>query len=877
MSPGDTVRWLRLKELLDAALQRDTSERDAFLDEACSGNADLRQEVESLLRAHERSGALDRLAADVAPLAARLQEPSALANTLIAGRTVGRYRVLEQVGGGGMGVVYRASDERLGRVVALKFLHPRFGADDSAAERFRHEARAVASLEHPNVCTVHEIGETDDGQLYLAMPLYDGETLQQRIARGPLPVAEAVGIAVQIARGLAKAHARGIVHRDIKPSNVFVTDDGVVKILDFGIAKLADVTLTGSGAGPQGTLAYMSPEQLLGARVNHRTDIWSLGVVLFEMLTATRPFRGDDSVSVRASILDAHPVAPSTERRDVPAALDRVVSRALARSPDARYESATALERDLLALGVAPAVGGVPLGRADVSTWPRWSRWDRRPVRSMRRAAIVATALVSVGIVAAAVWWVRTPGGRARAAVAVAPGPSIVVLPFVNMTADGRNDYLTDGLTEEIITRLSALPKLKVISRTSAMRYKGTAKSLAQIAGELGVGHVLEGSVRRQADTIRISAQLIDAGADNHVWSRSYDRITLNVLGVQDEIAREVSRALEMELGSEGGARAKRGTRDPQAYDFYRRGRYLWEKRTKESHEQAIAYYQRAIALDSGYSDAFAGLADAYLTAYQFNVSPLSEAETYSRMKWAAERAVALDDRSADAHVSFAMALWWQQNWPGAERELRRALTLNPGHGARGWYAQLLTGMGRVDEAVQQTRSASALDPLAPLGHLNAASMRYLARDYDGAIEQLQRSLELNDAWAPAYSAIGVVYALKGMDGAATKAASKAVELGGRQVSVFQANLAFVHARGGRRGEAERLLKLAKTDPWEGFNIARAYVALGERDSAFALLDRSSWRWPHRAVLADPALDPVRADPRFARLSARVEREMGLR
>lgn len=445
------------------------------------------------------------------------------------------------------------------------------------------------------------------------------------------------------------------------------------------------------------------------------------------------------------------------------------------------------------------------------------------------------------------------------------------------MTADARNDYLIEGLTEEIIAQLSSFPRLKVISRTSAMRYRGSAKSLRQIAGELGVAHVLEGSVRRQGDTIRITAQLIDAGADNHVWSRRYDRVALNVLGVQDEIAREVSRALEMELGGERGAPSTRGTRDPRAYDFYRRGRYLWAKRTKEAHEQAIAYYQRAIALDSGYSDAFAGLADAYLTAYQFNVTPLSEAETYSRMKWAAERAVALDDRSADAHVSFAMSLWWQQDWPGAERELRRALALNPGHGARGWYAQLLTGMGRVEAAVQQTRSSSTLDPLSPLGHLNTGSMRYLARDYDGAIEQFQRSIELNDTFAPTYSALAVVYALKGMDGAAMKAATKAVELGGRQISAFQANLAYVHARGGRRAEAERYLKLAKTDTWEGFHIARAYVALGEGDSAFAWFDRSSWKWPHRAVLADPALDPVRTDPRFAQLSARVEREMGLR
>ena len=489
--------------------------------------------------------------------------------------------------------------------------------------------------------------------------------------------------------------------------------------------------------------------------------------------------------------------------------------------------------------------------------------------RRRRMRAVFALTLIGAAVVAGLVWAFRP--------AAPEPERSIAVLPFVDMSPRGDNEYFSDGITEEIITQLSTVPTLKVISRTSAMQYKRSTKSLEQIAGELGVANVLEGSVRREGDRVRITAQLIDAGADHHLWSRSYDRDVLEVIRVQDEIAREVSRALEVELGGARGAPVRRGTRDPEAYELYRRGRYLWGKRTKESHEQAIEYYRRAIERDSGYADAYAGLADAYLTSYQFNISTLPEAEVYSRIKWAAERALALDDQSADAHASFAMSLWWQRNWPGAERELRRTLELNPGHGARGWYAQLLTGMGRVEEAVQQSRRSSELDPLSMLGTLNGASMRYLARDYDGAIEQCQRALELNDAWAPTYTVLGVAYAQKGMDDAALKAASKAVELGGRQISSFQANLAYVHARAGRRAEAERLLERAKADPWEGFNIARAYVALGEPDSAFAWLDRSSWQWPHRAVRADPALDPLRSDPRFTRLSERVDHEMGIR
>ena len=328
--------------------------------------------------------------------------------------------------------------------------------------------------------------------------------------------------------------------------------------------------------------------------------------------------------------------------------------------------------------------------------------------------------------------WAFRPASRA-------PERSIAVLPFANM-GPATEKYFSDGLTEEIITRLSAVPTLKVISRTSAMRYEGSTKSLRQIAEELGVAHVLEGSVRREGDRVRITAQLIDAAADHHLWARSYDREIGNVLGVQDEIARDVGRALEVELVGAKGAPATRGTRDPEAYELYRRGRYFWGKRTKEAHELAVQYYQKAIERDSTYAEPYAGLADVYLTAYQFNLSTAPEAEIYSRLKWAAERALALDDRSADAHTSFAIALWWQRNWPGAERELLRAIELNPGHvTARNWYGLLLSGMGRVEEALQQTARSVELDPFALIPVLNHAWMCYIARDYDAAIEYIRQ------------------------------------------------------------------------------------------------------------------------------------------
>ena len=525
----------------------------------------------------------------------------------------------------------------------------------------------------------------------------------------------------------------------------------------------------------------------------------------------------------------------------------------------------------------APAEPVAPRSPTDAPTDPESARpfatgsLPRAEPSAGARGRVRAVSLALAGIAAVvALAWVFWPS-------APAPERSIAVLPFVDMTQRGDDEFFSDGLTEEIISQLSTVPTLKVISRTSAMRYKGSTKSLRQIASELGVAHVLEGSVRRDGDTIRITAQLIDAGADHHLWSRSYDREAVNVLGVQDEIAREVGRALEVELGAASGALTRRGTRDPEAYELYRRGRFLWSKRTADAHEQAIRYYHRAIERDSSYADPYSGLADAYLTAHQFNLSSTPEAEVYSRLKWAAERALALDDRSPEAHASFAIALWWQQNWPGAERELRRALELNRGHGASGWLALLLTGTGRTQEAVELSRRSSELDPFAHLAAVNHAWMCYVARDYDCTIEQSRRPIELNDAWPPSYAIASVAYSHKGMHEEATRAASKAVALGGRQISAWQANLAYVHARAGRREEARKLLEHAKKDAWEGIYIARAHIALGESDSAFAWLERSSWKWPHRAVRADPALDPVRSDPRFIRLSARIEREMGIR
>ncbi|HET7551939.1 MAG TPA: BTAD domain-containing putative transcriptional regulator [Gemmatimonadaceae bacterium] len=527
----------------------------------------------------------------------------------------------------------------------------------------------------------------------------------------------------------------------------------------------------------------------------------------------------------------------------------------------AAAERTLAVERSL-AVDESPAIQGSPAPaavalHAPPAMWARRARW------------LGSIALLAVALAGAA--WIFWPG-------APAPESSIVVLPFLDLSPGAEHEYFSDGLTEEVITRLSAIPHLKVISRTSAMHYKGSRQSLREIARELNVTHVLEGSVRRWSDsTVRISAQLIDARTDVHVWADSYEDELQVAFRVQEEIARDVARTLELELGDQARRRIeRRGTRDAEAYEFYRRGRFFWALRTPDAHEQAIAYFERAIARDSSYADAYAGLADAYLTAWQLATSTRTEEEAYSRFRWAAERAVSLDDESADAHTSYAVALWWKKDWPGAERELRRAIELNPGHAtARSWYSLLLRGMGRPAEARDEARRAYELDPFAVIVSSINAWNCYLDRDDDCAVERYGRATHIG-TYAGAWERLAILYARKEMFDSALYAIRTAMQVTPERHD-FVADLAFVQALAGDEQAARESLRRAELQPREPFNIGRAYVALGEPDSAFAWLERANWRWPHRAVLSDPALDPIRSDPRFARLSERVAREMGLR
>lgn len=552
---------------------------------------------------------------------------------------------------------------------------------------------------------------------------------------------------------------------------------------------------------------------------------------------------------------------------EVAAVVDRLRREAPTPAPSAGgYQDAHLDPRDRPRMPAAAPVEAAA-GRLHDAAPPAGAA-DVPPRQRRRRAGLVA--LLAAAVVASTAWMLRG---------AVAEGEhSIVVLPFAELGTDDTTTALGDGITEEIITRLSAVQGLKVISRTSAMHFRGSSKPLREIAAELGVNHVLTGTVRRQGEQARISAQLIDARADDHVWARQYDHELRDVFGVQERIAREVVHALEVELGDRARAQlARQGTSDPEAYALYRRGRYFWNTRTREGHAQAIAHYERAIARDSGYADAYAGLADAHLTAFQLNLAEVPESESYARATWAAERALALDGHSADARVAHAVVLWWRRDWRGAERELHRAIELNPGHAtARSWYSLLLAGMGRGEEALRESRRASELDPLSVIVTGNVGWHCYLMRDFDCALAHYRAALEVNPSWGPAHRSIGMVEAVRGRYAEAIRSVERAIALEPNRPD-YLADLAYVYALAGRTAEARRQLVRAKARPLEGFNIARAYAALGQPDSAFVWLGRSSWQWPHRAVRSEPALAPLHADPRFASLVEWVDRAMGMR
>ncbi|MES3035609.1 MAG: protein kinase [Gemmatimonadota bacterium] len=856
-TPSDD-RWRQIETVFAAALAHPPSEREAIVDSACSGDAELSAEVHALLAAHDGNGKLDRLGAQVAPLAAALRVVP------LEGRLVGRFRIESRIGGGGMGVVYRAHDEQLGRPIALKFLQAHLVSDAVATERFRLEARTVAALEHPNICTVHEIGQTDDGLLYLAMPLYEGETVQARIAREPLPVGQAVGIAVQVLRALAQAHGRGIIHRDVKPSNVLITADGLVKLLDFGIAKLLDVNLTGSIAGPVGTLAYMSPEQALGKPLDARTDLWSVGVMLYEMLTAQRPYVHGLAAAMTGASQQPLPESLRVLRPEVSAELDAVVVRALARRAEDRFQTAADFERVLLGLGLADTgltgAQSTPPRTADPAAPPPGARW-LRPVASV--GALIGAALLF--------WVLSRPGASAPVVSSASAARSVAVLPVVDQSERRDQQYFADGLTEEVISTLSRVDGLKVASSTSSFAYRTRSKDIRAIGQELGVSYIVEGSLQRVGDQLRITARLVSVDDGMQIWAQPFRRTAGDAFALQQDIAEAIARALQVKLVV-GRADSLDVRPDATAYDLYLKGRYAWATRTEASARLALRFFEQAIENDSLYAPAYVGVADANAALGFYDY--LEPGKAFPRAEAAARRAIALDGRLAEPHSTLGYVhLYYHWDLKRGEAEFKRAIELNDDYAiGHQWYANLLMSDGRFDEAVREMRRAQQRDPVSPTAIAAEGWVHYYAGDYASAMQVFQRVFGFNPNYTLALNWAGLT--LLEMD-----SLPQAIALHRRLLATADssglniATLARSLAVAGQRLEALRLLDiLVSRDAAKryvpAYEVAKVYAAIERGDDALAWLEKARTQRSHSIVYlkVDPAWRWLRRDPRFSTL-----------
>ncbi len=813
-----------------------------------------------------------------------------------------------------MGVVYRAEDTRLGREVALKFLPEEVAGDASYLERFQREARAASALNHPAICTIYDIGE-HDSRPYIVMELMEGQTLD-RLARGkPLSIDKAVGIGAQLADALDAAHERGIVHRDIKPANVFFTDRGQPKILDFGLAKLtneaksdsesaaptdaleADLTRPGAAIG---TVSYMSPEQARGEELDNRTDIFSLGLVLYEVVTGQRAFSGNTSALIFDAILHRAPVAPVRLNPEVPESLEQILNKSLEKDRNLRYQHASDLRADLerlrrdtdlsrSAVSLAPApprsseatpaaIASAPSALSagpDSTTSPTSSTSSDVQIAAdlaKRHRGKVFGAIALVLVALAIVVFLMT---RSASPPEIdSQIRSLAVLPFSNTSDDPETDYLGEGIAESLINSLTAIPDLRVVSRSSSFRFKGTDSTPAQIGQELDVGAIVSGRVTQRGDELIIAAELVDTGRDAQLWGERYTRPAADIFAVQEEIAFAISDRLQVELSGETEQQiAKRQTDNAEAYQLYLKGRYHWNQRTAEDVKKSLDYFQQALDIDPTYALAWAGVADAYTVGNGIYLA-ISPAESNTKSMAAVKRALELDDSLVEAHTTLADRLHYAQwDWHGSETEFKRAIEINPGYAtAHQWYTELLAAWGRFDEALTAAETAEQLDPLSPAMPLTVASAHHVARSYEKAEEWYLKALALEPDFDNALIQLAELYV-------STRRFDDAVETWERLYRMWQLDelaqqLSDRYAAEGPPGYWRTLLETPA--PYEPDDMYRSYLlaGLGELDQAFESLGLALEKkvngttflgtWPTWDLLAD--------DPRFAEAVNRIDR-----
>jgi serine/threonine protein kinase/tetratricopeptide (TPR) repeat protein len=910
-------RWQQIEKLFHSALERESGERAAFLAQACNGDESLRREVESLIGSHEKSDSfIEAPAADIAAELVAGREPQ-----LAAGHSVGPYQIVCLLGEGGMGEVYLAQDTRLGRQVALKRLPAQFTLDAERVCRFEQEARAASALNHPNIVTIHEIGHSNSLH-FITTEFIDGETLREHLATAPMKLNEVLEVATQIASALATAHAVGIVHRDIKPENIMLRRDRIVKVLDFGLAKLAPqgtavdtqaatsaMVKTNPGM-VMGTVQYMSPEQAGGKHVDVRTDIWSLGVVLYEMVTGRVPFQGDTSSHVVVSIIESEPPSLSLYA-EVPEELERIVSKALRKNKEERYQTASDLELDLKGLkqelevdarmkrSLEPEKFGVPpsgdwLSDAKTSPpeggTPNTVSINAHPTssaeylvseikRHKRGVTLVAAATLIAFAVVGYFYFLRNsaPGNSGEAI------DSVAVLPFVNVNSDPNTEYLSDGMSDSIINSLSRLPNLKVNSLNSVLGYKGKQIDSQVVGRELKVRAVLISRMTQRGDALAITTELVDVRDNRRLWGGQYNRKLSEILVVQDEIAREITEGLRLRLtGEEKKQLAKQHTQNNDAYLHYSLGNYYFRQNTKEAFEKGIESFKQAIKIDPNYALAYTGLAGTYQFMRSRGFGPASDYEP--QVEWAALKALQLDDTLAEAHVYLGVHKFNNFDWVGAEKEITRALELDPNSSqANDAYFSYLAGVGRADDGLPYAIRAQELDSMPRPGA--PAFAYFLARQYDKAIELYRKGLEKKPDNAHAHILLGEAYVAKSMFAEGVAEMEKGVAL---DVTLNKTPerwdrypmLAYAYAVAGRRGEALKILadqkQLAKERYVSPYNFAIIYTGLGNKDRAFEWLTRcvEQRTQPISFHLKSRSLfDPLRSDARYADLLRRMNLE----
>ena len=750
------------------------------------------------------------------------------------GKTISHYQIMEKLGEGGMGVVYKAEDTKLKRRVALKFLPLELTKDPEAKQRFEREAQAAAALNHPNIVTVYEIGE-HEGQVFIAMEYVEGKTLKELITVGtrhavplptaphPLPITQVIEIASQLASGLAAAHAKGIVHRDIKPQNILIDKNNHVKILDFGLAKLKGLSSLTKVSSTLGTVHYMSPEQTMGQDVDHRTDIWSIGVVLYEMLTGQLPFRGDYEQAVIYSILNEEPEPPLPAGSEVTDALERLIMKALSKDP------------------------------------------EKRPARMGELSTGLAEALRQAG----------NPVTPLQAAL-----PSIAVLPFVNMSADAENEYFSDGLAEELITRISRLRDLRVVARTSAFAFKNKGLDIREIGRKLNVQNILEGSVRKSSSRLRITAQLINVADGFHLWSEQYDREIKDIFAIQDEIAHEIVTKLKVNLMSEDKNQAPSRIENVEAYQRFLRGRHLLSKYTLVSLYKAIDCFSQVLDEYPNFPPALVGMASAYFFLGFLDLMP--PRESFPKAKEMAKKAIALDPSLANAHSLLGLTLLhYDWDWTGAEKSLRQALAINDQNSfAHSGFGTYLLVIGKMDEAVNEYLLELQVNPLASRTVVNCGMALMRSGKLDEAIAHMQRVIDIEGGNPHKQWLLGQAWFLKNEHEKGIEQIRQAVALSNRNPMILS-GLGWALAMNGQSEEAREILvelkRRSDEEPIRPYLIAKIFAGLNDADQAFSWLEQSFRQHdPSLAfILTDETLIRLHHDRRFKDLLGRLKLDQG--